>query len=102
MSQPPDVPSVDEEAPQDAVLTSYDREHLATYVRLLDADAEGADWTEVARIVLHVDPVREPIRARRIWETHLARAKWMTREGYQHLLRDSVPNDPAIPKRPSW
>jgi len=90
MSQPPDVPSVADEAPQDAVLTGYDHQHLATYLRLLDADAEGADWAEVARIVLHVDPVREPIRARRIWETHLARAKWMTHQGYQHLLRGSV------------
>ena len=87
MSQPPDVPSVADEAPQDAVLTGYDREHLATYVRLLDADAEGADWTEVASVVLHIDPSREPERARRAWETHLARARWMTERGYQHLLR---------------
>jgi hypothetical protein len=34
-----------------------------TYLRLLDADAEGADWREVARIVLHIDPDREPERA---------------------------------------
>jgi hypothetical protein len=38
-------------------------EHLVTYLRVLDADAEGAEWTEVARIVLH--PTREPARARR-------------------------------------
>jgi hypothetical protein len=25
-------------------------------MRMLDADAEGADWREVARIVLHIDP----------------------------------------------
>jgi hypothetical protein len=29
-------------------LTGYDQEHLVTYLRLLDADAEGADWREVA------------------------------------------------------
>ena len=29
--------------------------HLVTYLRLLDADAEGADWREVAKIVLNVD-----------------------------------------------
>jgi hypothetical protein len=29
-------------------------------LRLLDADAEGAGWREVARIVPHIDPEREP------------------------------------------
>jgi len=46
-----------------------------TYMRMLDADAEGADWREVARIVLHIDPVREPDRARQAFESHLPRAK---------------------------
>jgi hypothetical protein len=31
-------------------LTTYDEEHLVTYLRLLDADAEGADWRDVARV----------------------------------------------------
>jgi hypothetical protein len=51
-------------------------------MRMLDADAEGADWREVARIVLHIDPDREPDRARRAFESHLARAKWAARHGY--------------------
>jgi hypothetical protein len=46
-------------------LTVYDEEHVITYLRLLDADAQGADWREVARIVLHLDPEHEPDRARR-------------------------------------
>jgi len=54
---------------------------------LLDADTEGADWREVARIVLHIDPDQEPDRARRAFESHLARAKWMTQHGYRHVLR---------------
>lgn len=29
-----------------------DTEHLVTYLRLLDADAKGVDWREVARVVL--------------------------------------------------
>jgi hypothetical protein len=37
--------------------------YLVTYLRLLDADAEGADWRDVARIVLHLDPEREFDRA---------------------------------------
>jgi len=31
---------------------------------------------EVARIVLNIDPDREPDRARQAFESHLARAKW--------------------------
>jgi hypothetical protein len=33
-----------------------------TYLRLLDAKAEGADWKEVARIVPHRDPSAEEPR----------------------------------------
>src|SRR6266404_5770324 len=74
------------------VLSGYDQEHLVTYLRLLDADAEGADWTEAARIVLHIDPPQEPERARRAWESHLKRAKWMTEHGYRHLLKGGAPH----------
>ena len=91
MPQPPLDPPVANTAPNVERLTAYDEEHLVTYLRLLDAEAEGADWAEVARLVLHIDPTREPERARRAWESHLARAKWMTEHGYQHLLR-GAPN----------
>jgi hypothetical protein len=87
MSQPPLDPPVADRAPEADTLTAYDEEHLITYLRLLDADAAGADWTEAARIVLHIDPSHEPERARRSWESHLARAKWLTEHGYRDLLR---------------
>ena len=74
-------------APIDTVLTAYDREHLITYLRLLDAEVEGADWAEVARIVLHIDPIREPERALTVWKSHLDRAHWMTEHGYKDLLK---------------
>jgi hypothetical protein len=70
-------------------LTDYDWLHRVTYLRLLDAEAESADWREVARIVLHLDPDGEPDRTHRIWESHLARARWMTTAGYRHLLDDA-------------
>ena len=70
-------------------LTAYDYEHLVTYLRVLDAEADEADWTEVARIVLHIDPANEPARARHAWESHLARARWM-----------SLPIEVRI--RPAW
>lgn len=75
------------EAPPDSEhLTDYDRRHLKTYARLLDAAAERADWEEVARIVLGFDAGREPVRAKRAYEAHLARAQWMSRTGYRDLL----------------
>ncbi|RWP23097.1 DUF2285 domain-containing protein [Mesorhizobium sp.] len=64
----------------------------ATYLRLLDAAADNADWREVARVVLHIDPDREPDRAHRAWETHLARARWMTTTGYRCLLQGGAPH----------
>jgi Uncharacterized conserved protein (DUF2285) len=92
MRSPPLDPPISDVAPGDRNLTGYDQQHLVTYLRLLDADAEGADWQEVAKIVLHIDPEREPDRAKRAWESHLARAKWMTENGFRHLLRGGAPH----------
>lgn len=84
---PPLDPDVADVAPTAATLTGYDHGHMMTYLRLLDADAEDADWREISRVVLHIDPDHEPERARRAFDSHLARAKWMTTHGYRHLLR---------------
>jgi ATP-dependent DNA ligase len=56
-----------------------DAEHMrraseASYLRMLDADTKGADWREVARVVLHLDPEHESDRARTAFESHLSRA----------------------------
>jgi hypothetical protein len=64
-------PDVDDQAPTGPDITVYDEEHFVTYLRLLDAQADGADWTEVARIVLHRDPIAEEARTRACWESHL-------------------------------
>ena len=90
MPYPPVDPRVADLAPNAEGLTAYDQEHLVTYLRLLDAEADGADWADAARIVLKIDPSREPQRARRAWESHLARAKWMSDAGYRHLLRSAT------------
>ncbi len=86
---PTDVPWSDD-------ITAYDEAHFITYIRLLDAQAEQADWRAVARIVLHRDPVAEPDRTRRCWEEHLKRAKWMTESGYRQLLMGAL--DTLSPK----
>jgi hypothetical protein len=78
-------------APVEQTLTPYDEQHAITYVRLLDAEKANADWQEVARIVLNIDPVAEPTRARSAYESHLARAKWVARHGYRQLLSRGWP-----------
>jgi hypothetical protein len=88
MSLPNMKISAFEDCPPDGPkLTSYDERHLATYLRLLDANEEGADWKEAVRIIFDLDPDREPERARMVYDSHLARARWMTRSGFRHLLR---------------
>jgi hypothetical protein len=88
---PPLDPEVADLAPDEPTLTPYDRQHAVTYVRLLDAEKAKADWQEVVRIVLHIDPAVEPARARGAYESHLARAKWAARHGYRELLARGWP-----------
>lgn len=52
MQKSPPDPNVADAAPTAPILTGYDEQHLVTYLRLLDAAADGADWKEVARTVL--------------------------------------------------
>lgn len=77
---------VDDEAPTAAVITPYDERHIITYLRLLDADAQNIDWREVARDVLRRDPARQAGRTKRCWASHLARARWMSAQGYRQLI----------------
>lgn len=80
------APDFDDPPPQDAQLSAYDERHLVTYLRLLDAEKDGASWQKAAAIILGIDPDQDPARAKRIHDSHLARAKWMTQTGYRHLL----------------
>jgi hypothetical protein len=75
-----------DEPPQLDRISAYDEAHLVSYIRLLDAEAEGADWREAVAIIFGLDPDKEPERAKRVHDSHLARAHWMRREGYQHLF----------------
>jgi hypothetical protein len=81
------MPDFVDDPPQSAALTDYDREHQKLYLRLIDAAADGADWREVVSALFQLDPADEPERARRIYDSHLARARWMTTQGYPLLLR---------------
>lgn len=78
-----------DEPPQSAVLTDYDRMHMKLYLRLLDAETDGADWREAVKVLFGIDPAGEPERASRVHRSHLARARWMTEHGYRQLVREA-------------
>ncbi|MER8886784.1 DUF2285 domain-containing protein [Mesorhizobium sp. M0643] len=83
----PDVkPGLKEEVPWSDSLTTYDRQHFTTYLRLLDAGADEASYEEMAQVILGIDPVQEPERARKIVRSHLDRANWMVTTGYKELF----------------
>lgn len=76
------------DAPPDSdTLTDYDHAHMVLYLRLFDAAEEGADWREVVKILFDLDPKADPERCRGVYDSHLARARWMTEHGYRELLK---------------
>jgi len=77
-----------DEPPTGDSLTSYDEQHLVIYLRLLDADAEGADWREAALILFGIDSDADADRARLVYSAHLARAEWMRDSGFRRLLEN--------------
>lgn len=79
-------PGFSDAPPMEAGVTDYDERHLGSYLRLLDAEADNADWAEVARIVFGIDPVTEPARAKSVYVSHLARAQWLRDAGFRELL----------------
>lgn len=79
-----------DQAPDTDKLTDYDKKYFKLYMRLLDAKADGADWKEAVQVLFGLDPDREPERARRMHDSHLARAQWMTEHGYRLLLAEGA------------
>lgn len=80
-------PDIADLAPWSETLTDYDRGHLTVYLRLLDADQDGADWRQAARLILRRNAGLDEAEARQCWESHLQRARWMTQTGYRLLLQ---------------
>ena len=73
--------------PSSDTLTAYDLAHFVTYLKLLDSDAMSVDWKLTAREVLALDADADIDSTRRVYEAHLARARWMTHTGYRRLLK---------------
>lgn len=88
------MPQFLDEPPAGDALTAYDREHMVLYLRLLDSARDGASWQEAAQILFELDPDREPGRCRQVYDSHLARARWMSEQGYQEVLRQGQPPNP--------
>lgn len=76
-----------DQPPAGAAVTAYDQAHLKLYARLLDADAEGADWREVVEVLFGLDAEADAVRALHVYKSHLDRAKWMTKSGFCELLQ---------------
>ena len=53
---PPLNAKVVDTAPDKSALIPNDEQHAVAYARLLDAEADNADWREVARIVFRSIP----------------------------------------------
>ena len=70
-----------ERAPDGPAMSDYDRVHTLTYARLLDAERDGHDWTDVAAEVLDLDVAADPAGAKSCWQSHLDRAHWIVGEG---------------------
>jgi predicted secreted protein len=49
------IPAFDDHPPDSPHVTPYDERHLKTYLRLLDAAEEGADWREVVQIIFDLE-----------------------------------------------
>jgi hypothetical protein len=62
---------------------------MKLYMRLLDAETDGADWREAVAVLFGIDADKEPERADRVHRSHLARARWMRECGYRQLAREA-------------
>ncbi|WP_246667818.1 DUF2285 domain-containing protein [Bradyrhizobium macuxiense] len=70
------------------MLTAHDEQLLVTYWRVLDAEADGPEQKEVARIMPHIHPdprvsARLANRSLAIWRG----VKWVANRDYHSLLR---------------
>jgi hypothetical protein len=76
-----DAPPVSDE------ITDYDCAHFPTYILLLDWSAAGADWRDAMLQLIGDELSANPVRAKQVYDAHLARAQWMTHTGWRLLLR---------------
>ncbi|MER8402225.1 hypothetical protein [Mesorhizobium sp. M1348] len=56
------------------------------YLRILDACAYNASVEEMADLILGIDPILEPVRARKAVRSRIDRANWMVTTGCKQLF----------------
>ncbi len=71
-------------APSGVMVLDYDRNHLALYAALLDADKAGSDWQDAASRLMQLDITEATAEA--CWRSHLDRARWIVGEGLGSAL----------------
>ena len=92
MTEPDPASEIADEVPWSAHVTEYDDRLDAIYIRLFDADAEGASKEDIARRILGIDPAGEPQRPRKAVESHLPRARWITKVSCRELVTRDRPD----------
>lgn len=73
--------------PWDDKITPYDKAHFSRYLRLLDAVDTDATSDDMCLAILDRDPTANPDGAKKTLESHLARARWLSEQGYKDLLK---------------
>ena len=71
--------------PQPPKVSPYDMQHLYVFNWLLNAEYEGTAEPEMARVIFHIDPAKEPGRAQLVVRTHLHRAHWLMNGDFPFL-----------------
>lgn len=90
----PKFPACADEAPAGKLFTAYDKEHFSMYGHLLLWLVEGATREELYEHMFGVDAKVEPDRARRMFDSHVERARWaLSPECFEQLV------SPALRKR---
>lgn len=74
-------------APKARRVTPYDEAHFATYLRLLNANAHASKEGVMLAIIRDIAPALNGDDALRALRSHLARALWISDEGYRDLLK---------------
>ena len=75
-----------ETAPTANAFTAYDQAHVAVYLSLLYASAEGTSEAEMCRDILGIDLAAAPDRAKAMLQSHLDRAHWLSTRGRRWIL----------------
>ena len=72
--------------PQTEELSDYDMQNMTMYSLLLEAESEGGNEMEMARVFFGINPLKQPVRAERVVKSHLRRAHWLLNNGFAYFL----------------